>query len=128
MVIPATAERMKASGDFEVAHYKTWFADANDYHKKARLMREHFEKVAEGDAVLVLNYEKRGTKNYIGGNVLMEMSLAFYLHKPIFIMNDIPQESAYLEEIIGMGSVALKGRIEALSQEYAAAAEQAKQL
>lgn len=38
VIIPATAERMKKSGDFDVSHYKTWFGDTNDYHKKTALM------------------------------------------------------------------------------------------
>jgi hypothetical protein len=103
---------MKASGDFDVSHYKTWFADTADYHKKAELMRGHFDKVADGDSILVLNYMKHGVDNYIGGNVLMEMSSAFYLHKPIYIMNDIPAKSAYLEEIIGMEPVVLHGMLD----------------
>lgn len=109
VIIPATAEKMKASGDFNVEHYKTWFGDANDYHKKTALMREHFDEIEKGDAILVINEEKHGVDNYIGGNVLMEMTLAFYLNKPIFILNDIPVESNFLEEIIGMEPIVLKG-------------------
>jgi hypothetical protein len=119
VLVPDVAEKMRQSGDFEVSHYKTWFADANDYHKKAELMRKHFEKIEKGDAVLVLNYEKHGKQNYIGGNVLMEMSLAFYLRKPIFILNDIPKDSPFEEEIRGMGPIVLLGDAKALQSEYA---------
>lgn len=118
VLIPDSAEKMKQSGDFDVSHYKTWFQDANDYHKKAALMRGHFDKVAEGDGILVLNYEKHGVDNYIGGNVLMEMALAFYLHKPIFILNEIPEGSAFEEEIIGLRPIVLHGQIENFSNEY----------
>lgn len=118
VIIPATAEKMKQSGDYDVSHYKTWFADANDYHKKAALMRGHFDEVEKGDAILVLNYEKHGVPNYIGGNVLMEMALAFYLHKPIFIINEIPEQSAFLEEIIGLQPTVLHGKAENLPAEY----------
>lgn len=119
VLIPSNADKMKASGDYEVEHYKTWLADSKDYHRKAFLMREHFDKVAEGDAVLVLNYEKRGVDNYIGGNVLMEMSLAFYLKKPIYIINDLPEDSPYLEEIIGMEPIILKGDLSKLKKQLA---------
>lgn len=118
VIIPATAERMKQSGDFDVSHYKTWFGDKNDYHKKTALMLGHFDEVAKGDATLVLNYEKHGVDNYIGGNVLMEMALALYLKKPIFIMNEIPEESAFLEEIIGMNPIVLHGKLDNLPSEY----------
>jgi hypothetical protein len=119
VVMPKTAEKMKQTGDFDVSHYKTWFANANDYDKKAELMRAHFDRIAEGDAILVLNYEKNGKQNYIGGNVLMEMSLAFYLHKPIFIINEFPEDSAYEEEIRGMLPVVLHGRVQDLPGQYA---------
>ncbi len=118
VIIPITAERMKESGDFDVSHYKTWFADANDYGKKAELIRAHFDKIAAGDAILVLNYEKHGVQNYIGGNVLMEMSLAFYLEKPIFVINEAPKESTFLEEILGMQPVFLQGDVDKLPEEY----------
>lgn len=118
VIVPATATRMKESGDFEVSHYKTWFADANDYHKKSQLMRAHFEEVEKADAILVLNYEKRGIQNYIGGNVLMEMAIAFWLKKPIFILNEMPKESAFEEEIKGMEPILLHGTVSTLPELY----------
>lgn len=118
VVVPATATIMKESGDFDVSHYKTWFADANDYHKKAQLIRTHFIEIEKGDAILVLNYEKHGVENYIGGNVLMEMSLAFWLNKPIFIMNEVPEKSAFEEEIRGMEPILLHGDVTSLPSLY----------
>ncbi len=119
VIVPATATRMKETSDFDVSHYKTWFADANDYHKKSQLMRAHFEEVEKGDAILVLNYEKHGVENYIGGNVLMEMAIAFWLKKPIFILNEMPEESAFEEEIKGMEPILLHGDAKALPKLYA---------
>jgi hypothetical protein len=77
-------------------------------------MRGHFIEVERSDAVLVLNYEKHGTPNYIGGNVLMEMALAFFLKKPIFIFNEIPESSSFMEELLGLNPVVLHGRVEDL--------------
>ena len=114
VLIPLVAQKMKESGDYEVSHYKTWFEDASHYHKKTELMQKHFDKVEESDAILVLNYEKHGVANYIGGNVLMEMALAFWLKKPIFVLNEIPEESSFLEEIIGLGSIPLHGDLSEL--------------
>ncbi len=114
VLIPAMALRMKEANDFEVSHHKTWFGDANDYHKKTALMRGHFNEVAKADAILVLNYEKHGVANYIGGNVLMEMALAFHLNLPIFILNEIPDQSSFLEEIIGLQPIVLHGKVEEL--------------
>lgn len=71
------------------------------WQRKAEAIRWHFEKVAWGDAIVVLNYLKNEIPNYIGANTLLEMGLAFYLHKKIFLLNDIP-EMSYKEEIFGM--------------------------
>ncbi|MEO7364109.1 MAG: hypothetical protein ABIV43_01225 [Candidatus Saccharimonadales bacterium] len=38
VIIPQIAEVMQQSGDYEVSHYKTWYGDASDYHKKTKLM------------------------------------------------------------------------------------------
>lgn len=111
VIIPATAEKMKLSGNYDVDAVKTWYKNAADYHKKAALMRGHFEEVAKGDVCLVLNYEKHGQSNYIGGNVLMEMALAFWLKKPIFVLHEIPEDSPFAEEIIGLGSIPLHGKV-----------------
>lgn len=118
VIVPVTAEKMKETGDYDADHYRTWFADPGDYHKKSALIRGHFDKVAEADAILVLNYEKRGVDNYIGGNVLMEMALAFYLKKPIYVMNEIPKTSAFLEEIIGMQPIVMHGQLEKLTKDF----------
>jgi hypothetical protein len=118
VILPATAEKMRQSGDFDASHYRTWRKNADDYHKKADLMQRHFKEVEKADAVLVLNYEKHGIANYIGGNVLMEMSLAFFLGKPLFVLNPPPLESSFLEEILGMLPVFLDGRIADLPVEY----------
>ena len=82
-------------------------------------MRGHFEEVEKADAILVLNYEKHGIQNYIGGNVLMEMAIAFWLKKPIFIMNELPENSAFEEEIKGMEPILLHGNADALPKLYA---------
>lgn len=114
VLVPLTATKMEASGDYDVMHYKTWFGNADDYDKKAALMRAHFNEITKGDAVLVVNNEKHGVANYIGGNVLMEMAIAFHLGKPIYAYNDIPSESPFLEEIIGLGTIPLKGDLQKL--------------
>ncbi len=110
-IVPHTAEKMKTSGNYDASHYRTWLKDAAKYDRKTWLMREHFGEVEQGDGVLVINEEKNGQANYIGGNVLIEMALAFYLHKPIYILNDIPKDSKFLEEIIAMQPIVLKGKV-----------------
>lgn len=66
---------------------------------KNRLTKENFKNVEICDALLILNNNHRGIKNYIGGNSFMEMVIAFYLKKPIYILNPIPENMPYTEEI-----------------------------
>lgn len=69
----------------------------------------HFDEIKKGDAILVVNPTKLAVKNYIGGNTLMEMGFAYYLKKPIYILNDIPKNMIYTEEIQGMRPIILRG-------------------
>lgn len=71
------------------------------WDRKEEAMRWHFQKVEWSDAVLILNYDKNNIFNYVGGNTLLEMGLAFHLRKKIFLLNDVP-EISYKEEILGM--------------------------
>jgi hypothetical protein len=116
VILPEVAERMKKTGDFDVTKYKTWFGDKNDYIKKTEFIRGHLTEIEKCDAALVLNYEKNGVANYIGGNVLMEMAVAFYLKKTIYILNEVPEESSFVEEIYGLNPIVLHGKIDKLSK------------
>ena len=69
--------------------------------KKEMAIKLHFQKVEWCDAILILNYDKNNISNYIGGNTLLELGLAFYLNKKLFLLNEIPEVS-YKEEILGM--------------------------
>ena len=55
-----------------------------EYCFKNDVQKNHFNKIAESDAILVLNYEKNGLKGYIGGASLMEIAIANHLNKKIF--------------------------------------------
>ncbi len=57
---------------------------------KLEVLRKCFEQVAQNQAILVLNYPKNGVKGYIGTSSLMEIGLAYYLRKKIFLMYDTP--------------------------------------
>jgi len=55
-----------------------------------------------------VNYDKRGIKNYIGGNSFLEMGFAHILQKKIFLLNGIP-EIIYSDEIKAMQPTVLNG-------------------
>lgn len=62
-------------------------------------IREYWDILQEVDALLVLNYDKKEIKNYIGGNTLMEIGFAYVLNRKIFLLNDIPTIPYYQSEI-----------------------------
>lgn len=66
---------------------------------KNRLTTDNFRNVEICDSLLILNNTHRGVESYIGGNSFMEMVVAFYLKKPIFLLNPIPENMPYTEEI-----------------------------
>jgi len=81
---------------------------------KAKAIHWHFEKVAWADAILVTNVPKNGIDGYVGANTLMEMGVAFYLGKKIFLLNAIPEMSC-TEEIRGMMPTVIGGALEKIS-------------
>jgi nucleoside 2-deoxyribosyltransferase len=70
------------------------------------LIKRYFKLIDESDAVLVLNPDKKGVKNYIGGNTLIEMGFAYVLDKKIFLYNPIP-DMGYTDEIKAMKPIIL---------------------
>ena len=74
------------------------------------MIRDHFNKIDQSDAILVVNFEKKGIKNYIGGSCLIEMGKAFDKNIPIFILNDIP-EISYREEIKAMKTIVIHSEL-----------------
>jgi len=53
-------------------------------------IREFWNMMQGADAVLVLNLDKNGIKNYVGANTLMEIGFAHVLNQKIFMLNPIP--------------------------------------
>lgn len=95
---PGTEERYRKLGTKKHSDWK-------------KTMLEHSAKVIEGvDAVLVLNFDKNGVSNYIGGATFLEMYDAFRLGKTIFMVNDVP-EGMLKDEIEGFKPVILSGDI-----------------
>ena len=81
------------------------------WKKKGDAIAKHFQKIDACYAILVTNYEKKGIENYIGGNTFLEIGYAFGAGKKIFILNSIPSELSYKEEILGMQPIVLHGDI-----------------
>lgn len=66
---------------------------------KNRLTKQNFRNVEVCDVLFIINPTHRGIQNYVGGNAFMEMVIAYYLGKPIYLLNDIPEHMCYTEEM-----------------------------
>lgn len=74
-------------------------------------IQDHFDKIAQSDAILVLNFEKNKIKGYVGGNTLMEIGIAKYEKKKIYLLNEIPNKSdlSYATEIQASEPIVING-------------------
>jgi hypothetical protein len=71
---------------------------------KQKMMRLHEPKIKKNDAVLVLNFVKKGIPNYIGGGTFMEVVKAWELNKKIFFWNSLPNCS-FTDELTGINPI-----------------------
>jgi nucleoside 2-deoxyribosyltransferase len=81
------------------------------------MIKRYWNFIESSDAILVLNIEKKGIKDYIGGSTLMEMGFAYGHNKKIFLFNKIPQRSErihYVDEIMDMHPISLNGDLKGL--------------
>lgn len=75
---------------------------------KYDLIRGYFSIIENGDAVLVVNVDRKGIKGYIGGNSFLEMGFAYVLNKPIYLLHQIP-DVGYRDELEAMSPIMLNG-------------------
>jgi hypothetical protein len=72
-------------------------------------IRIFWDKMQGGDAVLVMNLDKHGIQNYIGGNTFLEIGFAHVLKQKIFLLNPVPDIAYYKTEIEAMKPVIING-------------------
>lgn len=112
VILPKTARKMIKTKEFDAEKHKTWYKDPSLYKIKTKLIKAHLKEIEKCDAILVTNYEKNRLNGYIGGNVLIEMAAAFIGKKPIFILNPIDENLGIKEEVYGLNSIFLEGKLE----------------
>lgn len=91
----------------ETSDYSS-MTETEQYGFKNRMIVDHFNKIKEGDAVLILNDRLKDIDNYIGANSFLEIGFAFFLGKKIYILNNLPQQPNTVE-IGGMMPICLNG-------------------
>lgn len=76
------------------------------------LIKKHYYKIQKSDAILVINKEKNGIKNYIGGNSFLEMGYAYILNKKIYVLNKLPKDLLIIyQELVAMKPIVLNGNL-----------------
>ena len=81
-------------------------------------IRKFWELIKKSDAILVLNYDRKGIKNYIGGNTLMEIGFAHVLNKKIFLINPIPDIEFYRSEIEAVKPIVIQDNFNNIDKEF----------
>jgi len=99
-------------------YYELRKTETNDnswiWNRKYEAIKIHFDKIAWADAVLILNYDKKGIKGYVGANTFLEMGVAMHVNKKIYMLNDIPEVDSK-EEILGMKPIIINNDLNRIS-------------
>ena len=85
--------------------------EAIKLHQKNNMdaIREFWRLMQGGDAIIVVNIDKNGIANYIGGNTLMEIGFAHVLGQKIYFLNPIPDMPYYRTELEAVKPVVING-------------------
>lgn len=116
VMIPETARKI-INGEVTLDQIKQEKASGEIVQRTIRQdsLRYYYGVIQTADAILVLNLEKRGIPNYIGGNTFLEIGFAHVLNKKIFLMNPIPEIEYYKFEIEATQPIILNGDLSRIS-------------
>lgn len=113
------AEGLKALGHGPIlSNFVQSFPGKNDTEKEKIKLEQKFEEDAmkrdwatmeKADALLVINLERHGIPNYIGGNTLFELAAGYFGGKKIFLFNPIPDIQFYKTELEAVKPVIIYG-------------------
>lgn len=117
-MIEARDKLIKMGHDAFVTNLASPFIGKSDEEKESIKIRQknnldairEFWKLMQGaDAILVINLDKHGVKNYIGGNSFLEIGFAHVLNQKIFLLNPVPEMPYYQSEVEAMKPVVING-------------------
>jgi hypothetical protein len=77
--------------------------------RKHNFIKWWHDCIKSGDAILICNFNKNGISNYVGGNTLMEIGFAHVNNKKVFLLNPIPKNVSYSDEIEAMIDFVING-------------------
>lgn len=99
-------------GELDDIHKNESYMESDEERITAKIeynfIREHFKKIEAADAILILNYEKKGIPGYIGGNTFLEMGYAFGLDKKVYLLYPVP-DMDYMTEMHAIQPTVING-------------------
>jgi len=101
VVVPRNADKYASN---QLAEENSYESIKNKIEED--LIRSHYEEIKSADAVLIVNYDKNGIANYIGGNSFLEAAFAHVLKKKLYLLFEIPN-MAYSDELKAMQPIIL---------------------
>ena len=101
VVVPRNADKYASN---QLAEENSYESIKNKIEED--LIRSHYEEIKNADAVLIVNYDKNGIANYIGGNSFLEAAFAHVLKKKLYLLFEIPNMS-YSDELKAMQPIIL---------------------
>ncbi|MFA5748191.1 MAG: hypothetical protein WC872_03725 [Candidatus Absconditabacterales bacterium] len=93
----------------ENSNAKMDFEQELQFCKETGIMKNFFDEIRESEGVLFLNYDKKGISGYVGASVLMEIGIAYFLDKKIYLLNPIDKSQSYALEIFLTNPIILNG-------------------
>ncbi len=120
--LTAFSHQVNVPCDAEIHRQNSAFIDDLDVNREHLIendiMRKCFELVAASEAVVFLNLPKNGVDGYIGTSSLIEMGLAYYLNKEIYLMYSYPDptEHRWAHEVASFQPTVLNGNIDIFGQ------------
>ena len=112
--LPYTTKKIK-NGEVVLSDYIKAKEKSGDSHFRETaeedFIKSYYKIISEADCILIVNTDKKGIKNYIGGNSFLEMGFAYVLDKPIYLLNLIP-DIGYKDEILAMKPIIINGDLE----------------
>jgi len=84
-------------------------SEHHEVKRKYGFIKWWHDCIKSGDAILVCNFDNKGIRNYIGGNTFLEIGFAHVNGKKVFLLNPIPEEVPYADEIKAMADAVING-------------------
>jgi len=113
--------RVAVPGDTEIiAEGKHDPSDAESNYKhciETDVVMKCLKEIEKSDAILVLNHPKKGIEGYVGANTLIEIGLAYYFGKKIFLLYEPPclEKSPHTHEIQVMRPIVINGDLKKIT-------------